>query len=108
MFAFAEFLMSSPDSKLPRMTNSMFDWPLASHTSPTSTSSRWINVFFPSRVAVTFNTPAGPGFKFFNVAIHRPCFTVTVSFWPANSTVTRSPSSPQPQTGTRAPCWSTM
>jgi hypothetical protein len=86
MFAFAECSMSFSDSKLLLNGHSMFDCPLASHTSPTSTSFTCIVVCWPPTFPVpaldTINVAAGPGFNFFNLTIQRPFFAIVETRWP--------------------------
>jgi hypothetical protein len=73
----------------------MLDWPLAIHTSPTRTFLSVI-VFLPT----TRSSSGPPAFNFLRRTIHCPFFAVVEAFWPRNSTVTFSPSSAQPHTGT--------
>ena len=84
--------------------HSMFDWPEQNHTSPTTTSLN-STLFFP--LTVNF-APVALAFKGVSATDHLPSFAVVSAFCPANSTVTFSPSSAQPQTGTFWSRWRTM
>ena len=95
--------MSSTDPLACFSGNSMFDWPLASHTSPTNTL---VSVMELPPVIIRVSGP--PSLRPPNLTIHFPSFTRVdaVCFW--NRTVTVAPSGPQPQIGTEIPCCKTM
>ena len=82
----------------------MFDWPEQNHTSPTTTSLN-STLFLP--LTVNF-APVLVPFRGVNATDHLPPFAVVSAFCPANSTVTFSPSSAQPHTGTFWSRWRTM
>ena len=60
------------------------------------------------RTLDAFNVAGAPGLRFFSFTIHLPFFAVADAFCSRNSTVTRSPSSAQPQIGTVVFCCNTM
>ena len=80
----------------PATVISMFDCPEQNQTSPTSTS-------FSSTVFLPFTVNFAPvlfAFSAGSATVHLPPAAVVSAFCPPNSTVTFSPSSAQPQTGT--------
>jgi hypothetical protein len=81
----------------------MFDCPDASHTSPTSTSLT-VSVFLPDTVSVSAS-PAGRGSSFTDQLPARSAVVFFVCL--PSVTLTSSPASAQPQTGTAASRWST-
>ena len=79
-----------------RTGHSMFDWPDASQTSPTTTS-RMVTVFFPVTTSSAGSAEAGTAAS---VTRQRPLASVVVlTCWPLKETVTCSPASARPQTG---------
>ncbi len=83
----------------------MFDWPDASHTSPTRTSLT-VSVVPPFTVSVC-GSPAASSGSSFNV--HWPSASAFVAFdFPAMETVTSSPGAAQPHTATAASLCKTM
>ena len=85
--------------------HSMFDWPAASQTSPTSTSLIAI-LFLPWIVSTLGSEEASSGSR---VTIHfLSAPGVAFLTWPPNSTVTSSPESAQPHTGVGTPRWRTI
>ncbi len=89
----------------PESENPMFDCPDASHTSPTTTSET-VTVSEPRAV----NTPGvACTASGSSVTLHRPAASASaVLLCPANSTVTFSPASAVPQTGTGCPACNTI
>src|SRR5262249_55879621 len=83
--------------------HSILDWPLQTHTSPTMTLVSVI-MFWPE--TVKWSGP--PALKAPRVTCHFPPFTTVVDLLFRKATVTCSPSSAQPQIGTRKFCWSTI
>ena len=81
----------------------MFDWPLHSQTSPTSTLVTTTVLLSPATLSV--NGP--PAFKGLSRTSQRPSLTVVVTVCSWNLTVTFSPSLAVPQTGTATPCCNT-
>ena len=81
----------------------MFDWPEQTQTSPTRTSTT-STLFFPSIVMA--NGP--PASSFASRTSHLPSGPASAATsCPWNLTVTFSPGSAEPQTGTDRPRWST-
>src|SRR2546421_169257 len=79
--------------------HSIFDCPLQTHTSPTSTFFNSI-LFFPCTTKVS----GPPAFNLPSFNVHLPSLAFAVACSPRKVTVTSSPSSAHPQTGTRIPC----
>ena len=99
--------MSSAASE-PLRGQYMFDCPEQSQTSPTSTS---LNVTAVLPPETTSGVPAcfGSAFIAGSLTSHLPeSSAVAEASWPRNLTVTFSPGSAVPQTGTAMPCCSTM
>ena len=95
--------MSFCGSKALLKGHSILDWPLQIQTSPTKTFLS-TTVFLPEML----NSSGPPALKLPIRTIHFPFLAVVVAFLPRNRTVTGSPSSAQPQTGTEAFCCNTM
>src|SRR5205085_12344165 len=91
--------ISASDSKDCLSGNSMFDCPLQTQTSPTRTLANSI-LFLPWTMSVS----GPPAFRCDSLTIHLPPLALVLASCPRNLTVTSSPSSAQPQTGTRIPC----
>src|ERR1043165_4659817 len=100
MSGLADAAMSAADSNERAIGNSMFDWPLATHTSPTSTS-LLSTEFLPETLSAAGFASA---FMLDRFTFHTPPLATVETFFPLNSTVTFSPSSAQPHTGTAMPC----
>ena len=86
----------------------MFDWPLPSQTSPTSTSAT-----FRLRILVsdltTSSRESALASRASSLTVHLPsAFAVVLLVCPANSTTICSPASAQPHTGTALAHCSTM
>ena len=80
----------------PQTDISMFDWPEQSHTSPTNTSLTVTEFVLP--FARSWSGP--PACKASNRTDHFPsAAAVAVLVWPPSATVTASPGSAHPQTG---------
>ena len=87
----------------------MFDCPDPSQTSPTSTSLIVIGVLPALPVIVIVNGAPAFAASFASFTIHLPSASAVANFvWPAIFTVTFSPASAVPHTGTVRPFCSTM
>ena len=76
--------------------HSIFDCPEQNQTSPTNTSFS-STLLFPVTVSLV---PVLLAFSGVSDTAHLPSFATVSAFWPANETVTFSPSDAKPQTGT--------
>src|SRR5687768_5115619 len=98
------FLISSAALADCLIDHSMFDWPEAIQTSPTSTSARRIS-FFPFTISSCGPPAAGVA----SFTCHLPSApALAVALASPSETVTSSPASAQPQTAASAFCWRTM
>src|ERR1051325_10158316 len=96
--------MSASGWKDCRSGHSIFDWPLHTQTSPTSTLFRVTE----SSAVLMVSTSGPPALSGRSLTDHLLLRVVAETVWPRNFTVTTSPSWAQPQIVTGTPCCRTM